>query len=233
MFFEYPNKLQHLLYYKQRHTNKPDLIPMKVLIVEDEQPAFFNLAEELHVIDEKIDVVAGCSSVEETVRWLNDNPHPDLILMDVQLSDGLSFSIFKNCKITCPVIFTTAYNEYLTEAFRFSSIDYLLKPISSSSPPATPSRNTRSLQAHFVGADLRYTHNTLADTNTHPNPITACPIITPCQNIDHHIAPCLISWADRPEKIPHPRPQRRRIPNRPHRRRRLFFHRTQADLPRR
>jgi two-component SAPR family response regulator len=54
---------------------------MKVLIVEDEQPAFFNLAEELHVIDEKIDVVAGCSSVEETVRWLNENPHPDLILM--------------------------------------------------------------------------------------------------------------------------------------------------------
>ena len=124
---------------------------MKVLIVEDEQPAFYNLAEELHVIDEKIDVVAGCSSVEETVRWLHENPHPDLILMDVQLSDGLSFSIFKNCKITCPVIFTTAYNEYLSEAFRFSSIDYLLKPISQERL-TDAIQKYKSLRAHFVGA---------------------------------------------------------------------------------
>lgn len=123
---------------------------MKVLIVEDEQPAFCNLAEELHVIDEKIDVVAGCSSVEETVRWLHENPHPDLILMDVQLSDGLSFSIFKTCKITCPVIFTTAYNEYLTEAFRFSSIDYLLKPISHQRLK-NAIQKYKTLQAHFVG----------------------------------------------------------------------------------
>jgi DNA-binding LytR/AlgR family response regulator len=124
---------------------------MKVLIVEDEQPAFCNLAEELHIIDEKIDVVAGCSTVEETVRWLQENPHPDLILMDVQLSDGLSFSIFKNCKITCPVIFTTAYNEYLTEAFRFSSIDYLLKPISQDRL-SKAIQKYKTLRAHFVGA---------------------------------------------------------------------------------
>ncbi|HXB35874.1 MAG TPA: LytTR family DNA-binding domain-containing protein [Puia sp.] len=137
---------------------------MKVLIVEDEQPAFFNLAEELHVIDEKIDVVAGCSSVEETVRWLNENPHPDLILMDVQLSDGLSFSIFKNCKITCPVIFTTAYNEYLTEAFRFNSIDYLLKPISASSLH-NAIQKYKTLQAHFVGA-LEHADHPAADQQT-------------------------------------------------------------------
>lgn len=124
---------------------------MRVLIVEDEQPAVCNLAEELHTIDERIDVVAGCSSVEETVRWLHENPHPDLILMDVQLSDGLSFSIFKNCKVTCPVIFTTAYNEYLTEAFRFSSIDYLLKPISASRL-SDAIQKYKALKAHFVGA---------------------------------------------------------------------------------
>ena len=123
---------------------------MKVLIVEDELPAFCNLAEELHVIDEKIDVVAGCSTVEETVRWLHDNPHPDLILMDVQLSDGLSFSIFKTCKITCPVIFTTAFNKYLTEAFQFSSIDYLLKPISQDRL-SNAIQKYKTLQAHFVG----------------------------------------------------------------------------------
>jgi two-component system LytT family response regulator len=126
---------------------------MKVLIVEDEMPAFCNMAEELHVIDEKIDVVAGCSTVEETVRWLQENPQPDLILMDVQLSDGLSFSVFKNCKITCPVIFTTAYNKYLTEAFQFSSIDYLLKPISQDRL-SNAIQKYKTLQAHFVSAPL-------------------------------------------------------------------------------
>jgi two-component system, LytTR family, response regulator len=140
---------------------------MKVLIVEDEQPAFCNLAEELHVLDEKIDVVAGCSTVEETVRWLHANPHPDLILMDVQLSDGLSFSIFKTCKITCPVIFTTAYNKYLTEAFQFSSIDYLLKPISQDRL-SNAIRKYKTLQAHFVGALDQNSHDH-PDHNNHEN----------------------------------------------------------------
>jgi DNA-binding LytR/AlgR family response regulator len=137
---------------------------MKVLIVEDEQPAFCNLADELHVIDEKIDVVAGCSTVEETVRWLHENPHPDLILMDVQLSDGLSFSVFKTCKITCPVIFTTAYNEYLTEALGFSSIDYLLKPISQDRL-SNAIQKYKTLQAHFVGT---FDHNS-PDQNSLPD----------------------------------------------------------------
>jgi DNA-binding LytR/AlgR family response regulator len=153
---------------------------MKVLIVEDEQPAFCNLAEELHVLDEKIDVVAGCSTVEETVRWLHENPHPDLILMDVQLSDGLSFSIFKTCKITCPVIFTTAYNKYLTEAFQFSSIDYLLKPISQDRL-SNAIRKYKTLQAHFVGA---------IDQNSHDHPDH--------HNHDHHNSlPDFISRSDR------------------------------------
>jgi DNA-binding LytR/AlgR family response regulator len=163
---------------------------MKVLIVEDEQPAFFNLAEELHVIDEKIDVVAGCSSVEETVRWLNENPHPDLILMDVQLSDGLSFSIFKNCKITCPVIFTTAYNEYLTEAFRFNSIDYLLKPISASSLH-NAIQKYKTLQAHFVGA-LEHSDHPVAEQ--HASDIHAADH----QSADHPTSlPDFISRTDR------------------------------------
>src|ERR1700722_9184791 len=103
---------------------------MKVLIVEDERPAFENLVEELQAIDDNIDVVAGCNSVKETIRWLDNNPLPDLILMDIQLSDGLSFNIFQACEVTCPVIFTTAYDKYFTQAFEYSSIDYLLKPIS-------------------------------------------------------------------------------------------------------
>ena len=75
---------------------------MKVLIVEDERPASENLVEELLAIDENIDVVAGCNSVDETIRWLNRNPQPDLILMDIQLSDGLSFNIFKACNDHLP-----------------------------------------------------------------------------------------------------------------------------------
>jgi two-component system LytT family response regulator len=143
---------------------------MKVLIVEDEQPAFCNLAEELHAIDERIDVVAGCGTVEETVRWLHDNPHPDLILMDVQLSDGLSFSVFKTCKITCPVIFTTAYNKYLTEAFQFSSIDYLLKPISQERL-SNAIQKYKTLQAHFVGAFDQNGHEA-ADQRNHDSHYT-------------------------------------------------------------
>ncbi|MHA4811848.1 LytR/AlgR family response regulator transcription factor [Flavitalea flava] len=122
---------------------------MKVLIVEDEGPAFENMVEELHAIDEDINILAGCTSVDECVRWLNKNPHPDLILMDIQLSDGLSFNIFKACTITCPVIFTTAYDKYLTQAFEYSSIDYLLKPISQDKLK-NAIKKYKNLQSHFV-----------------------------------------------------------------------------------
>src|SRR6201985_2231307 len=121
---------------------------MKVLIVEDERPASENLVEELQAIDDDIDVVAGCNSVDETVRWLNRNPHPDLILMDIQLSDGLSFNIFKACEVTCPVIFTTAYDKYLTQALEYSSIDYLLKPISQDKLKKSICKY-KTLQQHF------------------------------------------------------------------------------------
>ena len=131
---------------------------MKVLIVEDERPASENLIEELQAIDESIDVVAGCNSVDETVRWLNKNPQPDLILMDIQLSDGLSFNIFKACEVTCPVIFTTAYDKYLTQAFEYSSIDYLLKPISQDKLK-NAIRKYKVLRNHFVGSQEHSNNN--------------------------------------------------------------------------
>src|SRR5579859_7049076 len=124
---------------------------MKVLIVEDERPASENLVEELQAIDDNIDVVAGCNSVDETVRWLSKNPAPDLILMDIQLSDGLSFNIFKACEITCPVIFTTAFDKYLTQAFEYSSIDYLLKPISQDRLKHAI-KKYKALRNHFVSS---------------------------------------------------------------------------------
>ena len=122
---------------------------MKVLIVEDERPAFENMVEELQAIDENINVMAGCTSVDECVRWLNKNPQPDLILMDIQLSDGLSFNIFKAVQITCPVIFTTAYDKYLGQAFEYCSIDYLLKPISQDKLK-NAIRKYKNLQSHFT-----------------------------------------------------------------------------------
>ena len=122
---------------------------MKVLIVEDEKPAFENMVEQLHAIDEDISVLAGCTSVDECIRWLNKYPQPDLILMDIQLSDGLSFNIFKTCQVTCPVIFTTAYDKYLTQAFEYSSIDYLVKPINQDKL-RNAIKKYKSLQSHFV-----------------------------------------------------------------------------------
>lgn len=139
---------------------------MKVLIVEDERPASENLVEELHAIDDNINVVAGCNSVDETVRWLNKNPQPDLILMDIQLSDGLSFNIFKACEITCPVIFTTAYDKYLSQAFEYSSIDYLLKPISQDKLK-NAIRKYRNLQSHFAGHTISHTATNGHNTNGH------------------------------------------------------------------
>src|SRR6201995_5538447 len=124
---------------------------MKVLIIEDEKPAFENLVEELLQVEENIQTISTCSSVDESIKWLNNNQQPDLILMDIQLSDGLSFNIFKSCNVTCPVIFTTAYDKYLTQAFEYSSIDYLLKPISQDKLK-NAIRKYKSLRNHFVSS---------------------------------------------------------------------------------
>ncbi|HLK31012.1 MAG TPA: response regulator transcription factor [Puia sp.] len=122
---------------------------MKVLIIEDERPALENLIEELNAIDENTKIIASCSSIDESVKWIQENPQPDIILMDIQLSDGLSFCIFKKCTITCPVIFTTAYDKYLTDAFDYNMIDYLLKPINSARLKSAI-KKYKNLQSHFV-----------------------------------------------------------------------------------
>lgn len=102
---------------------------MKVLIVEDEILAQAELKRLLGKSTENIDVLDCLDSIEESVKWLKNNPAPDLIFMDIQLSDGLSFEIFNKVRVTSPVIFTTAYDEYALQAFKVNSIDYLLKPI--------------------------------------------------------------------------------------------------------
>ncbi|MCD6567071.1 MAG: response regulator transcription factor [Bacteroidales bacterium] len=103
---------------------------INALIIEDEKPAAEHLQKLINSIGFEIHVKGIIGSVKGTADWLNANPHPDLIFMDIQLSDGLSFEIFDYVKITCPVIFTTAYEEYAIKAFKVNSIDYLLKPVS-------------------------------------------------------------------------------------------------------
>jgi DNA-binding LytR/AlgR family response regulator len=102
---------------------------MNVVIIEDETAAARNLTAIIHKVIPGAQVVAMLESVEESVEWLGAHPAPDLLLVDIHLADGDSFRIFESVEVTCPVIFTTAYDQYALEAFRAGSIDYLLKPI--------------------------------------------------------------------------------------------------------
>lgn len=100
---------------------------MNIIIIEDEKPSARRLQRMLTAID--MEAQTMLHSVEEAVGWFQNNPHPDLIFLDIQLSDGLSFEIFDAVDIKSAVIFTTAYDEYALQAFKLNSIDYLLKPI--------------------------------------------------------------------------------------------------------
>lgn len=100
---------------------------MNVIIIEDEKPSARRLQRMLKTLD--IEAETMLHSVEESITWFQNNEHPDLIFLDIQLSDGLSFEIFDAIEITSAIIFTTAYDEYALQAFKLNSIDYLLKPI--------------------------------------------------------------------------------------------------------
>ena len=100
---------------------------MNVIIIEDEKPAARRLARMLNELG--IEAKTMLHSVEESLNWFQNNEHPDLIFLDIQLSDGLSFEIFEEIEVKSAIIFTTAYDEYALKAFKLNSIDYLLKPI--------------------------------------------------------------------------------------------------------
>ena len=100
---------------------------MNVLIIEDEKPAARRLNRMLAKLN--LEVQQMLHSVEESLNWLQNNDHPDLIFLDIQLSDGLSFDIFEEIEVKSAIIFTTAYDEYALKAFKLNSIDYLLKPL--------------------------------------------------------------------------------------------------------
>jgi two-component system response regulator LytT len=102
---------------------------MKVLIIEDEELAVKKLRKTLESVDSSAQVVGVADSIRSSVNWLQQNPSPDLILMDIELADGQSFEIFDKVEVKSTVIFTTSYDEYALKAFKVNSVDYLLKPV--------------------------------------------------------------------------------------------------------
>ncbi len=102
---------------------------MKAVIVEDEKLVAEQLLRLILETDQGIEVIAVLNSVKSATKWFEENSLPDLVFMDIQLSDGISFDIFEKASIDCPVIFTTAYHEYALRAFKVNSVDYLVKPI--------------------------------------------------------------------------------------------------------
>ena len=102
---------------------------MKALIIEDESIAAQALETLIKETSPETEIIDVLQTIEESVEWFEENPMPDLVFMDIHLADGSSFAIFEKVEITCPIIFTTAYDEYALKAFEVNSIDYLLKPI--------------------------------------------------------------------------------------------------------
>lgn len=102
---------------------------MRTIIIEDEEYAARRLENMIRVCDPTIEIVNKMASVQESVEWLRNNAQPDLIFLDIQLEDDLSFAIFEQVQVRSKIIFTTAFDEYAIKAFKLNSIDYLLKPI--------------------------------------------------------------------------------------------------------
>ena len=123
---------------------------MNILIIEDEKPAADRLMKMLKEVEPDAVFPAVLDTIRSSVEWLSQNTSPDIIFMDIHLADGQSFSIFQQVQLSCPVIFTTAYDEHALEAFRVNSIDYLLKPVKKEDLQRALAK-WRKLSAHATG----------------------------------------------------------------------------------
>lgn len=138
---------------------------MTTIIIEDEKPSARLLQRKLQKLDVETDTMLH--SVEEAINWFQDNPHPDLIFLDIQLSDGLSFEIFDAIDIKSAIIFTTAYDEYALRAFKLNSIDYLLKPIDEDDLEAAINKfKSRQPKAEPMSLDLEMIKKMLVSPDT-------------------------------------------------------------------
>ena len=126
---------------------------MRIIIVEDETTAVRQLEALLQAADPQITILARLESVHETVRWITTHPAPDLAFFDIQLADDTSFSIFEQCDVSFPVVFVTAYDDYLLQAFEYNSIHYLLKPITTEKV-SQALQKVRQLERHFTAGGL-------------------------------------------------------------------------------
>ena len=139
---------------------------LRLLIIEDEQPAIENLLYELDLISVEYKVIAILKSVEESINWFNNKDVDiDLIFMDIQLADGISYNIFKSVNIYTPVIFTTAYDKYLLTSLEYNGIDYLLKPISHEKLKQSINK-FNNLKKHFTISYLQLLNYANGERNT-------------------------------------------------------------------
>ena len=141
---------------------------MKIIIVEDEKPASEKLKKALLQYDASLQLEAVLNSSRSAIQWLRQNQLPDLVFMDIELSDGLCFDIFKSCSIDCPVIFTTAYDEYWQKAFEHNSIDYLLKPIKQEKLENALNKYKKLKQHFSVNYAVLFQQNGSGQAGTYP-----------------------------------------------------------------
>ncbi|MFT7162679.1 MAG: two-component system response regulator LytT, partial [Bacteroidia bacterium] len=132
---------------------------MTALIIEDEIYAQEELKRMLENSSHKVDVLECIDTVEDSVLWLKNNPKPDIIFLDIQLSDGLSFEIFKEIEVESPIIFTTAFENYALKAFKVNSIDYLLKPIETHKLEASLTKYEKLKKTLTESSDLKLNAN--------------------------------------------------------------------------
>jgi len=140
---------------------------MNLFLVEDEAPARDRLIETIARVEPSARIAGVAASVREARAWLAAHPPPDLMLLDVQLADGLSFELFAPGAVACPAIFATAYDEFVLEAFRANAIDYVLKPIGDEAL-ARAFAGYRRLKDHFAAADVARLAAALGATPARP-----------------------------------------------------------------
>jgi two-component system, LytTR family, response regulator LytT len=148
---------------------------MKVVIIEDEPLVANDLSKHILNIDKKIEVMAILPSIEESILWFENNETPDLIFSDIQLTDGLSFEIFKTIACTTPVIFCTAYDEYALKAFKANGIDYILKPFTKKII-ADALAKYKSFESNYSKNVFNY-ENIMKLTESQKNPSTSAVLV--------------------------------------------------------
>ncbi|HYC85288.1 MAG TPA: LytTR family DNA-binding domain-containing protein [Chryseosolibacter sp.] len=128
---------------------------MKIVIIEDEPLAAKDLLNLLDRIEPTAEIVTVLSSVQNAKQWFSEHPLPDLVLSDIQLSDGISFEIYEAIHLSCPIIFTTAYDEYAIRAFKLNSVDYLLKPVEAKELTAAIAKYRSLTTENIIGEQLK------------------------------------------------------------------------------